>query len=108
MHKKIVLSTTVFLASLGLVAAGPGEASELSRGAMLGASCEGCHGTDGNSSGTIPAISGRSQEYLMEALSGFKSGERTATVMGRHVKGYTDEELQLLAQHFARQKEDTE
>jgi sulfide dehydrogenase cytochrome subunit len=107
MHIRNLLLTTIGLAGLCSLPATDLQAGGLSRGAMLSASCEGCHGTNGNSPGTIPSISGRSAEYIMQALNGFHSGEREATVMGRHVRGYTKEELQLIAEHFARQQKET-
>ena len=87
---------------LGLLAAPVGNTEELTRGAMLSASCEGCHGTNGHSPGSMPDISGKSTEYISVTLEAFRSGERGSTVMGRHVKGYTPEEVQLIAEHFAR------
>ena len=104
MRTSTQLSIALVLACLGLSGVQKLEAGELSRGAMLSASCEGCHGTDGNSPGTIPTISGRSADYLMKALSAYQSGERDSSIMQRHAKGYTSEELQLIAEHFAQVK----
>lgn len=73
---------------------------------MLSASCEGCHGTYGRSPGVIPSIAGKSVQYLRNALESFRSGEKPATVMARHVKGYSEEEIRLIAEYFSRQKED--
>lgn len=78
------------------------DAAELSRGQMLSISCAGCHGTDGKSPGAIPSIAGKSADTLETALKEFRSGKRESTVMDRHAKGYTDEELKLIAQYFAR------
>ncbi len=84
--------------------ASPGQAGELTRGEMLSASCSGCHGTDGKSPGAIPDISGKSADYIRTSLEDFRSGQRDSTVMGRHAKGYTDEEIRLIAEYFERQK----
>ena len=89
---------------VSLAPSGIGYAHELSRGAILSASCEGCHGTNGHSVGAIPPIAGRPVTYLVETLESFRSGKRQATVMGRHVKGYTEEEVRLIAEYFAKQK----
>lgn len=107
MHPKHIPSSLALLVGLALLPGQYVQAGELSRGQMLSAPCEGCHGTNGNSPGAIPAISGRTSDYLMQALTGFQSGERDATVMNRHVRGYTEEELQLIAEYFARQKKET-
>jgi len=68
-----------------------------SRGEILSLSCAGCHG---NSSSVIPSIYGKSPEYIETALIDFKNGSRTSTVMGRHAKGYTGEEIHLIAEYF--------
>lgn len=70
------------------------------RGQILSLSCASCHGTDGKSAGIIPSINGFSAEYIETALKGFKTGARPSTVMARHAKGYTDEELKLIADYF--------
>lgn len=77
---------------------------EITRGAMLSNSCAACHGTHGKSPGSIPSIHGKSASFLSQALKDFRSGTRSSTVMGRHAKGYTDEEIELIAQHFSRVK----
>lgn len=80
------------------------QAGELSRGAILSASCEGCHGTGGRSPGAIPAIAGKSLDYIVDMLQSYRSGERQATVMGRHANGYTEEEIRLIAEYFSKQR----
>ena len=70
------------------------------RGQILALSCASCHGTDGKSVGIIPGFYGKSASYLKTALMEFKSDERYSTVMGRHAKGYTDEEIELIAEYF--------
>lgn len=81
----------------------PIHAEEISRGAMLSHSCAGCHGTDGKSPGAIPGINGKSADFISKALLEFRSGTRPSTVMGRHARGYSDEEIQLIASFFASQ-----
>lgn len=70
------------------------------RGQILALSCSGCHGTDGKSSSIIPSIYGKTTGYIESALLDFKSGARMSTVMGRHAKGYTPEEIHLIAEYF--------
>lgn len=76
------------------------QADELSRAALLSYTCAGCHGTDGISPGSIPSIACKSADAIEKALKEYRSGKRFSTVMGRHVKGYTDEEIQLIAGFF--------
>ncbi len=90
------------MASMQLITNSPANAADaISRGAMLSNSCAGCHGTDGASPGSIPGIKGRSADYITQALTEFRDGTRPSTVMGRHAKGYTDEEIRLIAEYFA-------
>lgn len=70
------------------------------RGEILALSCASCHGTDGKSVGILPGFHGKSASYLKTALMEFKNDERYSTVMGRHAKGYTDEEIELIAEYF--------
>jgi len=92
----------VLLAAVPLLLASTGQAADSAnpRGEILSLSCSGCHGTDGKSSSIMPSIYGKSTEYIESALIDFKNGSRESTVMGRHAKGYTDEEIHLIAEYF--------
>ncbi|MCC2596686.1 hypothetical protein LKR43_10075 [Pusillimonas sp. MFBS29] len=65
--------------------------------------CANCHGTDGRSPGSIPSIAGRPESVLLGQLKAFKSDTPPAntTIMNRLVKGFSDEDLAALAQHFS-------
>ncbi|HEX9672170.1 MAG TPA: c-type cytochrome [Burkholderiales bacterium] len=68
----------------------------------LAAACFTCHGTDGRSVGGVPpALAGRDRGELLEAMKGFKSGKRPATLMHQQAKGYTDQQLEAIAGYFA-------
>ena len=75
----------------------------------LAASCAACHGTQGNAvSGdknvvSIPVLAGVSKTDIVIKLQTFKSGERSATVMHRHAKGLTADEITALADYFSMQ-----
>jgi len=72
--------------------------------AMLAETCEGCHGTEGNSSGpAIPSIAGMSEDYLIESMEAYLEGDTKSTIMGRIMKGYTEEEIELMAKFYAKQ-----
>ncbi len=62
--------------------------------------CYSCHGTDGRSPGSIPSLTGKNAEQALLVLKEFKSGKLAATVMTRHAKGYTDAELEALANYI--------
>ena len=71
---------------------------------QMGASCFGCHGTNGNSVGGTPVLAGMKRDHFIKQMQDFKSGARPATVMHRHAKGYSDVEIEKLADYFAAQK----
>lgn len=73
-------------------------------GSVLALSCAACHGPNGHSPGSIPAIAGKAASFLESSLADFKSGKRTGTVMNRLAKGYADDEINALAVFFAGQK----
>ncbi|QTF92043.1 c-type cytochrome [Halomonas sp. BM-2019] len=78
--------------------------SDLSRDqmAVMAGGCASCHGTDGRLSGAVPALAGRPAELLESRLLAFKRDEvEDTTVMDRIAKGFSDEELSALAEHFA-------
>jgi len=71
---------------------------------MLSETCEGCHGTSGNSSGpAIPSIAGMSEDYLVEAMEDYLSGDTQSTIMGRIIKGYTQDEIESMAKYYSSQ-----
>ena len=95
---------TAFLAA---GAAAPAQAQDANAARSLAATCFTCHGTDGRSVGGIPpSLAGRGKSELLQALKDFKEGKRTATIMHQHAKGYTDEQLDLIAGYFAGVKAD--
>lgn len=71
--------------------------------ALLAASCAACHGTRGHSVGGMPKLAGLDELHFIKQMLQFQSGERDATVMMHHASGYTEEEIRLLAEYFARQ-----
>ena len=99
-----VLSALGVAATIGVAASNGPAAAAGDRGMILGLSCAACHGTAGKSPGAIPAINGKDAAFISEELRKFRSGERTATVMGRIAKGYTDDEIDALAQYFSTAK----
>ena len=71
---------------------------------MLANTCAGCHGTNGSSVGPAsPTIAGISREYFIETMKAYKAGERPSTIMTRIAKGYTEEEIKLMAGFFSKQ-----
>lgn len=80
-------------------------ASAFDRGEMLANTCAGCHGPNGNSQGpATPSISGMSKDYFIESMAAYAMGDRPSTIMMRIAKGYSDEDIELMADYFSKQK----
>ncbi len=98
---RIPFVLTVMLA-LPLPVVAQGADPNLARN--LAATCANCHNTTGKSLTGMPGIAGRSKESLASTLKEFKGGRRPATIMHQLAKGYTDEQIDLIAAYFAAQK----
>lgn len=87
---------------LGLFLTPPVLAAEppLPQANLLAGPCTSCHGPDGSGAGAIPPLKGRPASALLDQLKAFRTGTLPSTVMGRLAKGYSDEQLALLAAHF--------
>jgi sulfide dehydrogenase cytochrome subunit len=102
----------IFLLALAAAAAGNhavAVAATISPGARLAATCAACHGTDGATKNApnfaaLPALAGQPRENLAASLRAYKAGVRPATIMTQIAKGYTDEQIDLLAAYFAARK----
>jgi sulfide dehydrogenase cytochrome subunit len=70
----------------------------------LAANCANCHGTTGSARGGMPSLAGQPKAYIVEQMKAFREGKRAATIMHQIAKGYTDQQIELIADHFARQK----
>ncbi len=84
-----------------------GQTPDRYLGRNLAAQCANCHGTNGNAQpGGFP-LAGRDRKYIVDQMAAFKSGARTgaaATIMHQISKGYSDEQIALMANYFAAQK----
>ncbi|MES2714156.1 MAG: c-type cytochrome [Pseudomonadota bacterium] len=69
----------------------------------LAATCANCHGTNGQARGDMKTLAGVSAEKIIAAVADYKSGAQPATIMHQIAKGYTDEQIRLVAGYFAAQ-----
>lgn len=100
--QKTALKSALFACGLALSSTAFAGAPS---GSMLGNTCFGCHGTNGNSTGpATPSIAGMNADIMVEMMQGFKKGEIPSTIMGRIAKGYSDAEFKSMADYFAGKK----
>lgn len=103
--KKNLWRLALFAGGVALTSSMPAWATTAATPAMLSNTCNGCHGTDGNSAGlSNPTIAGLNASYFEAAMKQFKSSERPSSIMGRLAKGYSDEQLKAMADFFAAKK----
>lgn len=79
------------------------QAQDVNLARNLAATCANCHGTNGQALGDMKPLAGLSAEKIVAMLADFKSGAQPATIMHQIAKGYTDEQIKLVAGYFAAQ-----
>jgi cytochrome c553 len=97
-YRKIALAVSL----LGLAGAAYADNHTLSRN--MAAACASCHGTNGNSVGGMDPLAGMPKAELIKKMSDFRSGAKPATVMHQLAKGYTDQQIEMIANFYAAQK----
>ena len=84
----------------------PAAAQDPNLARNLAANCATCHGTNGKAvpgAGMEP-FAGEPKDKLVRKIKEYRSGIRPATVMHQLSKGYTDEQIDLIAGYLAAQK----
>lgn len=107
-----MLAASIWLGSIVTPAVTATAAEQDLAGRRLYANCAACHGTDGKPAGntgnagegSLPPLAGQSKQQLIASMQAFKTGERQATIMHQIAKGYTDEQIALIAGFLANQK----
>ncbi|HEV7799787.1 MAG TPA: cytochrome c [Burkholderiales bacterium] len=97
--KKLVLMTVVFGLAGAAHAANPEAGKEKSR------TCAACHGADGNSAtGDFPKLAGQHYDYLVKALTDYKSGKRKNAIMAPQAAPLSQRDLEDLAAFYSHQQ----
>jgi cytochrome c553 len=92
-----VLSLGILLVSIGAAQA----AGDPAAGKIKAASCAACHGANGQGVPPNPALAGRSEDQLLQAMQDYKSGKRANAVMKGMTPGLSDKDMANLAAYYA-------
>jgi cytochrome c553 len=95
------------IAALGLLAASAATyAADPYFARNLAATCANCHGTNGHAvqGAGLDTLAGIPKELTLQKLMAYKSGNKPASIMHQITKGYSDDQLALIATYFAAQK----
>ncbi|HSW04586.1 c-type cytochrome [Aquabacterium sp.] len=79
------------------------QAQDANLARNLAATCANCHGTNGQARGDMKPLAGMPADKIVATMADFKSGAQAATIMHQIAKGYTDEQIKLVAAYFAMQ-----
>ena len=69
----------------------------------IAGNCANCHGTSGVARGGMPSLAGQKKEQIATRLREFRDGKRAATVMHQIAKGYSEAQIDAIAEQIARQ-----
>ena len=69
---------------------------------LLAGSCYGCHAATRGQQGAMPDLWHLSVEQVSARLKDYQQGDREATVMSRIASGYSEREIERLANYFGR------
>jgi cytochrome c553 len=76
---------------------GAQAAGDVAAGKAKAAACAGCHGANGEGIAPNPALAGKSDEVLAQAMKDYKSGKRDNAVMKGMVGALTDGDKDMRA-----------
>ena len=69
----------------------------------LAATCAACHGPDGRSATQeVVPLAGLPREHIASQMRAFRDGSRPSTIMQQIAKGYSDPQIDLMADYFSR------
>jgi cytochrome c553 len=99
------IKTAFLLALLGSVSLSVQAGGDASAGQSLVVErCQSCHGADGNSTDPqFPRLAGQHADYLVRALSEYKSGARSNPIMAGFAAGLTEQDQKNVAVWFSSQ-----
>lgn len=99
--QRVIVSALVSLALI-LPAAAFAATGNVEKGKQKAAVCTACHGADGNAPDPqYPRLAGQWESYLFQALTEYKSGQRTNPIMQGFASTLSTDDMHDVAAYFA-------
>ncbi len=83
------------------VAATVQAGGDVQAGKAKTAACVGCHGANGEGGGANPALAGKKEDQLIQALKDYKSGKRANPMMKTFATQLSDQDTANVAAYYA-------
>jgi sulfide dehydrogenase cytochrome subunit len=102
-HEEVEMKAALLLAAALAAAPLAAVAQDSPAARSLAATCANCHGTDGRSvTKEVASLAGLPKADIADKMKAFRDGSRLATVMHQIAKGYSDQQIELIAEYFSR------
>ena len=98
MKKRMLAAVAMVLAGTFGTAMAAGDPQA---GKSKAASCAGCHGANGEGKAPYPALAGKSEAELVQALQDYKSGKRANAMMKSFAAPLSDQDMANVAAYYA-------
>ncbi len=76
-------------------------AGDVQAGKAKAGACAGCHGANGEGVKPNPALAGKSEDEIVQAMKDYKSGKRANPIMKTFATPLSDQDMANLGAYFA-------
>jgi cytochrome c553 len=98
MNRTTLIAGAIALFSVAFAVQAGGDAAA---GKAKAKGCAGCHGANGEGVKPNPALAGKSEDELVQAMKDYKSGKRANPVMKSMMTPLSDADMANVAAHYA-------
>jgi len=95
---RVLLIISFLVTSLSFAAGDPIAGKK-----KAGQTCQSCHGMDGlGINNTYPKLAGQFADYMVKALSDYKTGERKNPIMSGFASSLSEQDIENVAAYYSR------
>ena len=98
MKRMLIIAGTSALLGFVVVAQAAGD---VQAGKTKAGACVGCHGANGQGIAPNPALAGKAEADIVQALKDFKSGKRPNPIMKTFASQLSDQDMSNVAAYYA-------